>query len=84
MTSKEIKISCIFEMIEDELAYADAKYKDDPMVEAITGLNTIKCEVMELEREVCREFKTKDHKNRMQKEAIQVAAMAVKFLRDIC
>jgi len=45
------------------------------------GLATLKCEVMELEREVVRPT---EHPEWMRKEAIQSAAMAIKFVRDIC
>jgi hypothetical protein len=69
----------IFDLIIKELAAADHKYP--PMAEAVEGLHTIKCELAELEREIMR--KGFDQKA-MTKEGIQVAAMAVKFLRDCC
>jgi hypothetical protein len=64
-----------------ELERADKKYVDDPMLDAIVGLLTLKCEVMELEREV---FRVQPHPEWLRKEAIQCAAMSLKFLRDIC
>jgi hypothetical protein len=64
-----------------ELDRADAKYINDPMVNAKVGLLTLKCEVMELEREVER---PQQHPDKMRMEAIQVCAMSLKFLRDIC
>jgi hypothetical protein len=70
----------IFVEIVAELSRADAKYQHDPMTTAELGLATIKCELAELEREVLR---TQRHEEWLRKEAIQVAAMAVKFLRDI-
>ena len=69
----------IIEVIKEELSHADKKYP--PMAEPIEGLHTIKCEIAELEREVMRAEKDPGH---MTKEAIQVAAMALKFLRDCC
>ena len=69
----------IFDLIIKELAAADHKYP--PMAEAVEGLHTIKCELAELEREIMR--KGFDQKA-LSKEAVQVAAMAVKFLRDCC
>ena len=69
----------IFSAIQNELNKADSKHP--PMAEMIEGLHTLKCEVAELEREIMRKnFDDPD----MVKEAIQVAAMAVKFLRDCC
>lgn len=63
----------------NELDAADLKYP--PMAEAVEGLHTIKCELAELEREIMRQgFDQKA----MIKEAIQVAAMSLKFLRDCC
>lgn len=65
--------------IKDELARADKKHGS--MAEMVEGLYTLQCEVMELAREVHR----KNHDpEAMKKEAIQVAAMAIKFLRDCC
>ena len=66
-----------------ELDRADAKYTDDRMVEPIVGLTTIKCELLELERECLRHPELRRPKD-MRKEAVQVAAMAIKFLLDIC
>lgn len=76
MTVKELQI---VGEIETELARADAKH--GPMLEPVEGLYTLRCEVMELAREVHR--KNQDPQA-MRKEAVQVAAMAVKFLRDCC
>lgn len=73
--------SRIINDIHDELLRADLKYKHDPMTTAEMGLATIKCELMELEREVVR---PKRHPEWLRKEAVQVAAMAVKLLRDVC
>lgn len=64
-----------------ELAKADSKYKHDPMSSAEIGLATIKCEIAELEREVIRPRRNDEW---MRREAIQVAAMGLKFLRDVC
>jgi hypothetical protein len=64
-----------------ELEHADHKYTDDPMVNAKVGLLTLKCEVMELEREVER---PQQHPKWLRKEAVQCAAMSLKFIRDIC
>jgi hypothetical protein len=63
----------------DELEAADKKYP--PMAEKVEGLHTLKCEVAELEREIMR---VNHDPAAMRKEAIQVAAMALKFLRDCC
>lgn len=64
-----------------ELESADVKYSDDPMISAITGCHTIKCEVAELEREVTRITANNDN---TRKEAVQVMTMGFKFIRDIC
>jgi hypothetical protein len=69
----------IFNAIQAELKKADTKY--GLMPERIEGIHTLKCEVAELDREVHRVNFNSDE---MKKEAVQVAAMAVKFLRDIC
>ena len=62
-----------------ELARADAKHP--PMAEPVEGLYTLRCEVMELAREIHRANKNPVDTRR---ESIQVAAMALKFLRDCC
>lgn len=75
-----MKIDQIFYEIQMELNRADEKYEHDPMSTAELGLATIKCELAELEREVLRPVY---HEEWMRKEAIQCAAMCVKFLRDV-
>lgn len=77
------RLALIIVEIHAELMKADAKYKADPMVEARVGHKTILCELTELEREIERHPALQRPKA-MRKEAIQVAAMAVKFIRDIC
>jgi hypothetical protein len=77
------KIFLILGDVAAELEHADKKYPHDRMVERKVGLLTIKCELTELEREVERSNELLRPKD-MRKEAVQVAAMAVKFLRDIC
>lgn len=67
------------QQIFDELHRADQKYP--PMAEAVEGLHTIKCELAELEREI---MKQSFDQKAMIKEALQVAAMSLKFLRDCC
>lgn len=67
----------------NELKKADAKYLHDPMTHMKVGLKTIECEYKELEREVERATYEKPHWDWMRKEAVQVAAMAIKFMRDI-
>lgn len=62
-----------------ELDRADAKH--GPMLEPVEGLYTLRCEVMELAREVHRAHRDPEA---LRKEAVQVAAMAIKFLRDCC
>lgn len=74
-------INQIIQDIIEELGRADAKYAHDPMSHKKLGLATLKCEVMELEREVERPV---EHLEWMRKEAVQSAAMAIKFIRDIC
>lgn len=65
-----------------ELAKADTKYVEDKMCpeEIKCSLLTLKCEVLELEREVERKTLRLSH---LQKEAIQSLAMAYKFCRDV-
>lgn len=66
-------------LVMHELERADDKHP--PMAEMIEGLHTLKCEVAELEREIMRKnFAVTE----MTREAVQVAAMAIKFLRDCC
>ena len=69
----------IYNEVMEELKRADKKHA--PMAEKVEGLFTLKCEVMELEREVVR---INHDKQAMRTEAIQVAAMSIKFLRDCC
>lgn len=66
----------IITLIAEELRYADKKYGS--MKNRFDGLHTIKCEMAEFERAVVCGH---DHDD-LEKEAVQVAAMAVKFLRD--
>lgn len=79
---KQLLVYPIFDEILEELKRADGKYEDDPMSmeELKKSFLTIKSELVELEREV-------ERKNlclpKMKKEAIQVAAMAIKFIRDV-
>jgi hypothetical protein len=72
-------VAKIIEAVLTELLNADAKHP--PMAEMVEGLHTLKCEVAELEREIARKNFDKEE---MVKEAIQVAAMGIKFLRDCC
>lgn len=74
-----MKKTTIVDAVFDELEEADCKYP--PMAEMMEGLHTLKCEIAELEREVMR---ANFNKHAMIKEAIQVSAMAIKFLRDCC
>ena len=74
------RVEEIFGDIVAELKRADAKYAHDPMTTAELGLATIKCELMELEREALRTVY--DHQA-MRREAIQVASMAIKLIRDV-
>jgi len=76
MRSEELNIA--FEAIE-ELDRADKKH--GAMAEMVEGLYTLRCEVMELAREVHRKNNNTDA---MRREAIQCAAMAIKFVRDCC
>lgn len=54
-----------------------------PMRSAHEGLSIIREEVLELEQEVFVKQKNRDPL-KMRREAIQVAAMAVRFIMDIC
>ena len=65
-----------------ELERADKKHADDPMSrwDMDASFNTLKCEVFELERELSRK---RPDIQKIEKEAIQVMAMAHKFLRDV-
>ena len=81
--SKKVTDLSAFEAIQLELAAADVKYS--PMSSALDGLHTIKCELAELEKEVMLSAITREVRtDELIKEAIQVAAMGIKFLRDVC
>jgi hypothetical protein len=71
-------IDCIFDEFADELERADAKY--GPMPGMKDGLHTLMIEVAELRREVETE---NFNQKALRKEAVQVGAMATKFIRDI-
>jgi hypothetical protein len=75
----EDKVVDIVGEVIKELNRADKKYRHMP--ESVEGLKTLQCEVCELDREVFRVNQDSDQKLT---EAIQVAAMAVKFIRDCC
>jgi hypothetical protein len=62
-----------------ELNRADLKHP--PMDGCEEGIETLRCEVQELNREVKRLNRDDEA---MLKEAVQVGAMAVKFMRDCC
>ena len=66
-----------------EVDRADKKYEDDKMSpeEMDASILTLECELFELKREIARKKKRPDL---MRKEAVQVMAMAFKFLRDVC
>ena len=72
----------ILEMMFKELVKADTKYVNDRMSpeEIKCSLLTLKCEVMELEREVERKNIRMEH---LRKEAIQSLAMPYKFCCDV-
>jgi len=72
----------ILRLIFAELEHADTKYHGDRMSpdELRCSFLTLQCEVKELEREIERK---KKRPLAMQKEAIQTAAMAYKFCRDV-
>lgn len=74
----------IYEVVNDvleEIERANRKYP--PMRSAHEGISVIREEVLELEKEVFIKQADRDP-DRMKQEAIQVAAMAMKFLMDIC
>jgi hypothetical protein len=73
----------IFRDIAEELNRADTKYQHDPMVHMKVGLKTIHAEFVELEREVERFDYNEGKPEQLRREAIQTAAMSIKFLRDI-
>lgn len=72
----------IIYLMNAELELADRKYADDRMSpeEIKSSLDTVKCELAELEREVNR---TVIRDKALLKESIQVLAMAYKFVRDV-
>lgn len=78
-----INVVKILKDILEELKRADDKHSDDPMSpeELKASWGTIRCELYELKREVDRVNKRPAD---MRKEAVQLGAMAVKFLRDCC
>lgn len=74
-----------FTQVELELEVATSKF--GPMVSAAEGISIIREEYLELEKEVFWGHKgcePKEWKTKMEKECIQLAAMAVRFLEDIC
>ena len=74
----ENMIDCIFDDFAKELDKADEKY--GPMPGIKDGLHTLMIEVAELRREVETE---NFNPLALRKEAIQVGAMATKFMRDV-
>jgi hypothetical protein len=77
------KDNIIMAMMFNELRKADQKYHDDKMSkkEIKASFQSIKCEMQELKREISRKTNRPDL---MKKEAVQVLAMAFKFMRDVC
>lgn len=66
----------------DELARADGLYPR-PFVNYAEGIETVSEEVRELKNAVRVNPKNRDHAE-IRKEAIQAAAMLLRFLRDCC
>ena len=76
------KYKQILELLFVELEKADDKYPHDKMSikEMKTSFLTLNCEVLELNREIER---LNRRPRMLHKEAIQVLAMAFKFVRDV-
>ncbi|MBC9913142.1 hypothetical protein [Chitinophaga varians] len=70
----------IAEAIDDELSKAKAKHGENPFHSPHEGFAVLKEEVDELWDEV----KKDSDRETMKKEAIQVAAMAIRFIRELC
>jgi hypothetical protein len=79
MESEKFKIVC--QKIWEELKRAKAKHA--PMSSTHHGISVIRGECMELENEVYKE-KSDQVNEPMLDEAIQVAAMGVRFVMDLC
>lgn len=72
--------SRVFQEVADELERAERAHK--PMHSPHEGLAVIREEYQELEREVFRRQEKHD-KKAMRAEAVQLAAMAIRFVRDV-
>jgi hypothetical protein len=83
MRTKDQIEDLVVDEVRAELYRADEKHKNDPMVHMRVGFKTLECEVKELEREVERFIYEAGNPALLHREAVQVAAMALKFLRDI-
>ena len=71
----------IFKLIEEEVKRADDRYF--PFRSNHEGISVLREEFEELWDEI-KLSKNVIGNKRMQEEAVQVAAMAVKFIRDLC
>lgn len=82
-TKEEAELLSIMQDVITEVHHGDTKYPHDPMEkdDIPAAFGTVECEVGELRKEVNRK---KQRPEALHKEAIQVAAMGIKFIRDIC
>ena len=73
------------EVLDDVWSEVDrAEKKHKPMHSAHEGLSVIWEEFEELKAEVFKGGKTPRDPAAMRKEAVELAAMAVRFIRDVC
>lgn len=79
------RVNTILDAVFAELIMAKAKFPR-PFASAHEGFGILKEEVDELWREVCGQSAgdQTERKARMRKEAIQVAAMAVQLIEEVC
>lgn len=80
-TKQSIIIDRIFEHVNDELVSALTKHPS--MHSAHEGYSVILEEMDELKEEVWKR-QSKRNMERMREEAVQVAAMAIRFILDVC
>lgn len=76
-----MRINDVLEAIQEELSIATSKF--GPFASQHEGYAIIKEEVDELWEEI-KSKHSPDRRSNIQSEAIQVAAMAVRFLVDLC
>lgn len=79
--STDLQLDSVLDQIAAEVAGAERRFK--PFNSAHEGYAVLREEVDELWEEIKKKRADRSHEA-MRKEAVQIAAMAIRFVRDVC